>query len=475
MAYIYGNRNQMNLMPKCIEDYVASDDSVRAYDAFVESIDLAKLEIIENEVRVGNNEYNPKAMIKLLVYGYSYGIRSSRKLERASLHNISFIWLTGGLKPDYRTIARFRKNHKKELKNIFKQCARLCIKLNLIEGNTLFVDGSKIRANAGIKNTWNKAKCKKHLKKIDERIENILQECDDMDASEANNESLVKLDKELKNKEVLKAKVKSILTDIEDEEKKSINSTDKECVNGKSRQGNHALYNAQLVSDDKHGLIVNSDVANKNNDYSQFANQIEQANENLNRKCKTACGDKGYANTDELKKIDDQNINVVVPFLKQACEEKAFNKDQFEYDEQDDCYICSEGHKLKFSSIDLKSNKRFYRINSRRTCKTCKHFGVCTTAQKGRTISRLTNEETNRKLKEQYNTEESQTIYKRRKEKIEHPFGHIKRNLGVGAFLMRGLDGVKAEMSLLSTCFNIARMITIVGGVQKLIEQLNNL
>ena len=81
MAYVYGNRNQIELFPQSIEDYVATDDPVRVYDAFVETLDLEKLGILFEEVRVGNPEYNPKSMIKLLVYGYSYGIRSSRKLE----------------------------------------------------------------------------------------------------------------------------------------------------------------------------------------------------------------------------------------------------------------------------------------------------------------------------------------------------------------------------------------------------------
>jgi len=134
MAYRYGDRNQMQFFPPCIEEYVAKDDPVRAYDAFVESLNFNELGIVAFEDKVGNPGYDPKAMIKLLIYGYSYGIRSSRKLERATCHNISFLWLMGGLKPDHKTIARFRHDNKSALKNILKQCAKLCIKLGLIEG-----------------------------------------------------------------------------------------------------------------------------------------------------------------------------------------------------------------------------------------------------------------------------------------------------------------------------------------------------
>jgi transposase len=269
MAYRHGDRDQMQLLPPSIEEYVGPGDPVRAYDAFVESLDLDELGIIWDEHRVGNSEYNPKAMIKLVVYGYSYGLRSSRKLARilglekkATYHNLSFIWLMGGLKPDHKTIARFRKDNRDILKNILKQCVRLCIKLDLIEGNTLFVDGSKIRANASIHNTWTPDKCERYLKEVDQHIESILSECDRIDEQEQEHPSLVKLKEELRDKEHLKSRVQDILKELKEQERESINTTDPDCVKVKGRQGIHAGYNGQIVVDEKHGLIVHSDVVN---------------------------------------------------------------------------------------------------------------------------------------------------------------------------------------------------------------------
>lgn len=312
MAYRYGNRYQMKLFPQSIEEYVANDDAVRVYDAFVESLDLDELGITWNEKKVGNSQYDPKVMIKLLVYGYSYGHRGSRKLERATYHNISFIWLTGDLKPDHKTICRFRRENKPALKNILKQCARLCIKLDLIDGNTLFVDGSKIRANASINNNWTQEKCEKYLKNIDKRIESILSECDAIDDKEQASPSLVKFKDELKDKETLKSKINKIMKELKEQKTESINFTDSDCVKVKGRQGTHAGYNSQIVVDNKNGLIVNSDVVSESNDSNQFASQIQQANEVLGHKCKNACSDAGYTDTDDLKKIDDQGIPVCV-------------------------------------------------------------------------------------------------------------------------------------------------------------------
>lgn len=471
MAYRHGNREQLELFPQAIEEYVDEDDPVRAYDAFVEALDLNELEIILDENKVGNPEYDPKTMLKLLIYGPSYGVRSSRKLERAVYHNLSFIWLMGGLKPDHKTISMFRKDNRHILKNVLKQCAQMCIKLDLIAGNSLFVDGSKIRANASIKNTWTKEKCQEYLKKIDRRIETVLDECEAVDSREQNQPSLVKLNKEIKDKQALKAKVEAILAELKQDDKKSVNTIDKECIRINSVQGSHAGYNAQTVVDEKHGLIVNADVVSENNDVNQFANQIEQANKTLGKKCVTACADSGYANTEQLKQIDEQDIKVIVPSQRQASkkEPEEFDKERFNYNSTKDCYICPEGHMLTYEDSD--GNTKRYKITKSSICRKCNCFGKCTKSLHGRQISRLVDEEVRTRLEVQYLQPESQAIYKLRKQKVELPFGHIKRNLGVKDFLLRGIDGVKAEMSILATCFNVARMISIFG-VTGLIKEL---
>jgi len=465
MAYRYGDRKQRTLFPKSVDEYIPQEAPVRAYDAFVDSLDLAELGIQVDPHKVGCPQYDPKSMLKLLLYGYSYGVRSSRKLEREVHYNLSFIWLTGGLKPDHKTIAEFRRKNKTALKKVLRQCARLCIKLGLIEGNTLFVDGTKIRANASIENSWNKDKCDRHLKKIDNRIREVLSECEAADIKEADHASLVKMQEELKEHNVLKSRVQEILNELETEDKKSTNTTDTDCRRMHGRQGSHASYNVQSVVDAKHGLIVNSDVVNENNDLHQFADQIEQAHETLGKQCDTACSDAGYADVNELEKIDSQGVKVVVPSARQATRVQhsdPFDKTQFKYDKADDCYICPEGKVLRYSHTEAQKHKRTYRAGGS-TCRKCKFFKDCTTNRRGRTLTRLFREELKEKLEAQYQQQQCQEVYKLRKQKVELPFGHIKHNLKVGSFLLRGLDGVKAEASVLSSCFNITRMISIIG------------
>ena len=320
--------------------------------------------------------------------------------------------------------------------------------------------------------TWTREKAQKALKHIDKRIKDILTQCDTVDESEEGTGSLITMDKELKDQKILESKVKGILKELEEEKQKSLNTIDPECTRINSLQGSHAGFNFQSTVDEKEGLILSIDVVSENNDLNQFASQINKANETLGKKCKTACADSGYASTEELEKIDQQGIKVIVPSQRQARkgEPHEFAKERFTYDAKNDGYICPKGHRLTLSSTDKKN--KTYRISDNKICFACPHYGICTKAKKGRSITRLLNEEIRQRLEAQYEEPQSQEIYKLRKEKVELPFGHIKRNLKVDSFLLRGRKGVKAEASILATCFDLVRMITLLG-VPALVRELS--
>lgn len=460
MAYITADRKQSVLFPPSLDDYVPPTDPVHAYDTFLDQIDLNDIGIIIDNNQIGPPEFHPRLMLKLLVYGYSYGIRSSRKLERALHHNLSFIWLLGDLKPDHKTIARFRRTHREALSNVLKQCVRLCLKLNLIEGNTFFVDGTKIKANASVDHAWNEKRCQDLLKHADQRIEQILKDIEEIDQQEEHQESLVQMKKDLHNKQTLKERVSTILVQLKKENRDALNTTDLDCAKVKDKQSFVAGYNVQNVIDDQQGLIVHNDVVPEANDSEQFSTQVIQANNNIGGTCSTACADAGYANTQIQKEVDDQNILVVVPSQRQALKEPPgpFSKDKFLYDSTRDCYICPQGEILNYVHQDKVARR--YQVRSG-ACSTCVHLGRCTSSPHGRIIGRLHLETQKEKFEKQY--QQNRHIFQRRKEKAEHPFGHIKRNLGVQSFLLRGLKGVKAEAGLLAVAFNLTRIINILG------------
>lgn len=473
MAYRYGNRHQMQLFPASIEGFVADDHPARAYDAILNEMNVEDMGISIDPNRVGNSQYNPLSMLKLLVYGYSYGIRSSRKLERACHENISFIWLVSGLKPDHKTISEFRRKNKKALSKVIKQCARVCIKLELIAGNVLFLDGTKIRANASMMNNYSRARVEKTLADLDERIEKLITECEQLDTQEDGAPSYVKIKKEINSAEKLKAKVTLALEELDkNPSKRKVNITDIDCSKMHSRQGSNLAYNGQAVVDEKNGLIVNCDIVTDKNDIGQLSEQMNQANKVLGKNCKISCADAGYSNTEKIKELDEQNINVIVPNQKQVSKKglSDFDKTKFIYQSKTNTYRCPAGIELTLGRTDKKAGKYIY--YGRQQCEKCDHFGQCTKNKKmGRSLTRYFDEEFRQQIARSYKTRVNQLIYKKRKQLCELPFGHIKHNLGASTFLLRGLDGVKAEMSLLSSSFNIIRSINILG-VKRLVAAL---
>lgn len=474
MAYLYGNRNQITFLPDSIEKYVSEDDPVRVYDAFIDALPKQELGLVLNENAVGNASYDPITMLKILVYGYSYGWRSSRKLERALYHNMSFVWLAGGLKPDHKTISNFRGEHKDVLINLLKQCARMCVKLDLISGNTLFVDGSKFRGNAGTSQTKSKPTWEKYHKQVEHRIGELLKECQKIDEREACEESLVKMHKELKSKERLKAKIGQLLEEIKGDK---INGTDPDCPIMKGRQGSHTSYNCQMVSDDANGLVLSTDASTSKNDLNELTKQVVKAEDNLGKPTKTVCADAGYSSVEDIKPLVADGKTVIVPNSKQSQKEKGqqqdqFSREAFSYNSNQDIYTCPMGKELTRRNPEGVSNHIPYRMINPSACKICTHFGECTTSLAGRRIYRIVDEALKEKLERLYESDEGQQVYRRRKMRVEHIFGHIKRNLGAGAFLLRGLKGANVELSILATCFNVVRIITIMGGVKPALLKL---
>lgn len=469
MAYIKGNRNQLTLLPQAIEDYIAKDDPVRAYDVFVEALDFDKLGLSIDESQAGANPYWPKAMLKILIYGYAYGIRSSRKLERACCHNLSFIWLTEGIKPDYRTIARFRIDNKNALKNVLRQCARMCLKLGLIEGNTLFIDGTKIKANASCKNTWSQEKLQKYEEQIAKNIERILDECQAIDSQEEDDGSLVKLKEELADQQTLKAKIAEITKELDDSDKHKLNTTDPDSFVSKSDRGTKMYHNVQAAVDEKCGLIVNTDVVDQNIDANQLSIQAKQAQDTLDKKPRNLCADNGYYSIGDIEKID-ADINVIVPSQKQLIKErtpdkiKPFPKDAFTYDNKRDCYICPENKKLRCTDLTIpdKPNVVIYQARGY-DCKSCEHFGLCTTSVNGRKIIRQKNEALMQRLAQIYDSGTGQMIYKLRKQKAELPFAHFKHNMNIRHLLLRGIAKAGVELNLCAIGYNLIRMINLLG------------
>ena len=282
------------------------------------------------------------------------------------------------------------------------------------------------------------------------------------------------MERRLGNQNQLKAEIQGILKGLKDGDKTAINTTDPE--SGRFRKGPGQIdvgYNCQTVVDDKHGLIVHADVVSEGNDQGQFSPQIEAAQKTLGKPCQTACADAGYAGTEDLKKVLDSGVDVVVPSVRQVKDpSKKIRKEHFAYDRARDCYQCPEGHELKYVGDHKQNKSRIYSVSSGSICRACPQFGRCTTAIQGRRVERMLLEDVREKIEKRYREPDAQAIYYRRKLRVEHPFGHIKQNLGIRSFLLRGIEGVRAEAAIAGACFNLTRIMTLMG-VEGLLKRLS--
>ncbi len=171
MEYQQGqDRSQLTLYTTCLDDMVPIDNTVRLIEQFVESLALNEIgfEAIASQ---GRPPYAPADLLKLYIYGYMNRIRSSRQLEKECHRNLEEIWLLKNLKPDHNTIARFRKENDRAIKNVFRKSVEIAKNFNLIGGVLIAGDSTKLRAQNSKKNNYNQKKIQRHLEYIDKKLE----------------------------------------------------------------------------------------------------------------------------------------------------------------------------------------------------------------------------------------------------------------------------------------------------------------
>ena len=499
MEYIQGtSRDQLYLFNECIDNLVEENNPVRIIDAYVESLDLEKLEFIIPELRTGKPPYRTQLLLKIYIYGYNERTRSSRRLEKECQRNKEMIWLTEGLSPDFKTIADFRKKNKKAIRNVFKEFLMFCKQAGLLSLETVGIDGTKMRAQNNRNNVYRREEIEKVQKRIQEKIEEYLSILDKEDEKEEDdikiNKSEVKevVDR-LKKLKKHKNKVNEIKNLFEeDKDLKTYFVTDNDASfqndNGKIRAG----YNSQIASDNKNKLIIVNDVTNESNDLKQMSPmimKIEELKEGLGIASKTkAIMDAGYDSEVEiLKNKDNKGIDIIVADKKESSKNKSYKKKKgrvpgegfevkdFIYNKEKDRFICPEGKELK------KTHKRASKERSGREvfeyqcydCDWCKSKKYCTNNKKGRSIKISVNKEVIDSFKDRMQEPENKKLLSRRKEIVEHPFGTIKRNLGFTYFMQKGLEKVKTEFSFICFIYNFKRVVNILGvkGFLKEIER----
>ena len=468
MGYIEGeDRNQIILFPESIDEYVSDNNSIRIIDEYINQLNLKSL-LFKRAVtpKMGRPPYHPKDMLKLYLYGYLNRIRSSRRLEQEAIRNLEVIWLFRKLKPDFKTIADFRKDNKKALKKVFRDFTRLCDEWELFGKELVAIDGSKFRACNSKKNNYNLKKLERHLKYLDEKIENYIQELDHHDMAEA---SLKKPDAKAIKERIQqlrerKEKYQQYQRKLKQSGENEISTTDPDARLMANHNNVELSYNVQTTVDAKHKLIADFKITQKPNDLGELDNMAIRAKKLFGNKTFEVLADKGYYQAKDLKKCTENGITVYITKQTYAngTKDQAFYSDQFKYDKTKNIYLCPAGKELHYYRDRKKDGKIIgYEYRNDAACKKCEFKARCTKAKKGRSICRHADQDFLDRIDSQ--TKRNLKKYKLRQMIVEHPFGTIKRGWGAYFFLTKRKVSVSAEISLSFLAYNLKRDINILG------------
>ena len=478
MSYLEGeDRDQELLLPERLDGYIAEDNAVRFIDLFVDKLDLKEcgFESIRQDTR-GRPGYAPSDLLKLYLYGYSNRMRSSRQLERACQINMEVIWLMRRLKPDHKTIAEFRRKHPAAFKKMFRQFVLLCRKLNLVAGELVAIDGTQLKAVNNPSKNLSRTRLQRQMKEADKQIEAYLQQLDDEDAREKGGRKLnrAKLRQKLDRLETELESMKELDAAMEQADVKQISHTDPDSRSMAKNPRIAVGYNAQASADEKHGLIVAEDLTNDVQDYDQLAPMARQSKENLgDPEGLDVTADKGYDKARQMKEVEAMGCRCHIPGRRNSRKGgRLYTKDAFRYLKTKDAYRCPAGKLLHCRYQSEVGGKSIYTYHNPEACKGCRLFSRCTTKERGRSITRGEDEAVVETVRQRMRKEPEK--YKRRGATIEKVFGTIKWAMGAENLLMKGLENAKGEWSLLCVCYNLKRLINLIG-VKELMQTLSSL
>jgi transposase len=430
------NPNQDYLLPPSPKEWIPEGDLAHFISDTIEALDLREFHSRYREDGKGNVPYDPRMMLKVLVYSYSVGIFSSRKIARGIERDVALRMLSAGNFPDHRTINRFRGEHLGSFKGMFVQVVRLAQEVGLVKLGTIAIDGSKVKANASKRKAMTYGRMKEEEKRLRKEISKLLKRAQEIDEEEdelyGEENRGDELPKELRRREerlekIREAKARLEARQVEEDQKagrdkdddkpenrsgrtgpnykrkfgqpaesKQENFTDSESrIMKTSATGFQQCYNAQIAVDEECHIIVAEDVENNAADNNNLIPMIDQVKRNTKRKPKNTLADSGYKSEENFQRLKRRRIKGYISLGREGSDTQAE------------------------ISQDLKLTKAMRR--------------------------RLTGKR-------------GKMMYRKRKWIAEPPFGWIKRVMGFDSFSLRSKSKVKGEWSLVCLAANLRRL-----------------
>jgi len=469
--------SQSVLFPSNIFDLLPEDHECFIYSEVLELIDVTSLH--QNYSVLGQNAYNPKVLIGILIYSYSQGIFSSRQIAEKLKLDIGYMYIGQMQKPNFRVLSDFRKDNIEFFKGCFKQSVLLAMEAGLVSLGHISLDGSKFKANTSKHKAMSYGRLKAKETELVKEIEEILEQAERCDSEEDKiykERTGYEIPEDLKFKKERLKKIQSAKEAIEKrenklhpnetiEDKKQISFSDHDAPPVNNNKGEFDYkYNGQVSSDKKAQIIVGEHLSQNANDKKEARPAIEELLETVGRLPEKLSIDNGYFSGENLSIIEEKQIDAYVATgrgEKGITNNEKLTKEEFTYEEKADCYICPNGKLLELKG---KSNdgKKTYKAK-KEDCNNCPLKSKCCTSKKGepRSVTTDSYEGLRQTMRDKMQYEESKEIYGFRKTIVEPVFGQIK-NGGFRKFSLRGFVKASGEFSLVCAVHNIKKIIRAI-------------
>lgn len=496
-------REQLVLIPQSLELLIGEDHPVRLVDEILDSLDWSMWESRYHGER-GQPPIHPSVLAKAMLFALIRRIQSSRRIEYEIKHSIDFIWLVSGRRIDHTTISEFRRKHKDELRDIFKQMVKCAIDMKVANLSELCIDGTRVLASANRRKTWTSERLEKALELLDKQIVEAMNALETQDAQDSDllgdDVSADRLPPDIADLEARRKKLEEVLenTQAMDEARKKkgtkgasqIPKTDPDSRVLPSKQGGYAPnYTPMATTETGAGMIVDADVVIGNVEHDQLHETVKNVEENFDVEVERMLADSAYVTGENLTQAEKDELEIIGPIAQgQTVKENPairedptqpvaaedidklpkngksgrFARAAFLYDEEKDVYYCPAGKELAYDRTkQATSSKPELRVYTCPDCAGCTLLSLCKQAKdsRGREIEDDQHEGARRRQRKKMASEEAKTIYNRRFHFGEVPFAVIKQMFDLRRFLLRGIEGVRQQWRWAATAFNLKKLM----------------
>jgi transposase len=484
------------LFPPSLADFLGTEDEVHVFREVTEHLDVSRLDSDFNGM--GQHPYHPLMLLRLLMWGMANRVVSTRRIEVLTHRDVSFIYLSGGQRPDYRTLARFRRRNTKEIKRLFKQTVLFCARLGMVNLGHVSLDGTKLKANTSKHKAMSYGRMKEEEKRLEREIEELMQQSEAVDNEEdklfGKDNNGYNLPEELQRREERLNKIRSLRQELEQEtrEEQGLGDgetpliKDKEQRSFADRKARMMLmkrgefdygYNAQACTEESHGIIV-ADLTNDPADTEHLPQVVEEVRELRQElgfnaedgKQTQMTADSGYFSADNIKAEGD-GIELLIASgrekqkgEKESKGNRVYSLKRFCYDKEEDGWRCPEGRLLRRETVQTDGKYRYICPD----CAGCKLRARC--LKPGEDRRTLVVEEDQLLLGEmraRLKKPEKHAVYRKRKWVAEQPIGQIKEGLGFRGVTMRGDDYALGQWRFVCAVQNVMKAVRFIVSSRK--------